>query len=190
MQGQGVPRDPRRGLELTFAAARGGQAQAAHNLGMAYLQGHGLPPDAVEAVRWLKIAAENGVAEAQYNLGLLYYRGEGVQQRLFDALQWMRRGARGGYVPARKAVGRLYMTGLDTMGQDLTEARVWLTLAAGKGDREARQWIAEIDRAEQQERAYAQQLQLLAAQTALYWAGAAFAAALSPPTTYVEVDIY
>jgi TPR repeat protein len=183
--GQGVGRDQTRAMQLTFAAARSGHAQAAHNLGLAFLQGRGLPADPAEAAHWTTVAAENGIAESQYNLGLMYYRGDGVGQQLYEALQWLRRSARGGYVPAQKVVGRLYMTGLDAMGQDIQEARTWLTLAAGKGDADARRWLAEIDRAEREEREFARQLQMQAAQTATYLAAAVLAAALAPPPTYV-----
>ncbi len=185
LNGQGVPRNVQRGTELTFAAAKSGQAQAAHNLGMAYLQGNGLPRDSGEAARWLTVAAEHGVPEAQYNLGLLYERGDGVPRQLYDALQWMRQAAQGGYLPAQVAVGRFYMTGLDTMGQDLQEARTWLTTAAGRGNADAKRWLAEMDRAESEEQEQGRKLQLLEAQTAMYLAGAVLAAALEPPPVYV-----
>jgi uncharacterized protein len=184
-QGQGIARNPGRASELAFAAARNGHAQAANNVGLAYLQGRGLPADSVEGARFLTIAAENGVPEAQYNLGLMYFRGEGVARQLHDGLQWMRKSAEGGYFPAQKAVGRLYMTGLDNMGQDVAEAKTWLQATAAKGDAESRRWLVEIERAERQEREYQRELQMLSAQTALYIAGAIFAAALAPPPVYV-----
>ena len=185
--GAGVRRDTRRAAELTIAAASHGHGQAAHNLGLAYPQGRGLPADASEAARWFTVAAENGMQEAQYNLGLLYFRGQGVQRQLFDALQWMRRSAEGGFLPAQKAAGRLYMTGLDTTGQDLKGARTWLTAAAGRGDADARRWLAEMDRAEREEREHARRLQLLAAETMAHWSAAVLASWLAPPPVTVYV---
>ena len=78
----------------------------------------------------------------------MYFRGDGVSRRSYEALQWMRRSAQNGFLPAQKAVGRLYMTGLEEMGQDLAEARSWLSLAASRGDAEARRWLPQIEQAE------------------------------------------
>jgi TPR repeat protein len=180
-RGAGVGRSPRRALELTGAAAQAGHARAAHNLGTAYLTGAGVPRDAAEGARWLNIAAEGGVPEAQYNLGVMYMRGDGVPRELYRGLTWMRQAAQNGHPPAQKAVGRIYMTGLDTMGQDLTEAKTWLRPVAARGDRDAQRWLAEIDRAEREERDFQRALQLRAAETQALIAGAIFAAALQPP---------
>jgi TPR repeat protein len=174
------------GSDPDLEKAGQGHAHVVYNIGMAYLDGRGVARDSYRAVRWLTIAANHGVGEAQYNLGLLYYRGDGIQQDLYEALQWMRRGAQGGFLPAQRAVGRIYMTGLDTMGQDLGEARTWLTIAAGRGDSDSKRWLAEMDRAAREEQA--RRLQLQAAETATYLAAAIFAAALAPPpVTYVVV---
>ncbi|MBU8547085.1 MULTISPECIES: tetratricopeptide repeat protein [Roseomonadaceae] len=178
-------RDRGRAVRLTVAAAEGGVAQAAYNLGMMHRSGQGVARDAGEAARWLTVAAENGVPEAQYNLGLMYFRGDGVPRQLYDALSWMRQAAQGGYLPAQKAVGRLYMTGLDTMGQDLTEARSWLSLAASRGDREAQGWLRQLDREVREERAFQRELQLQAAETQALWASIALAAFLAPPPVIV-----
>ncbi|MGG5889241.1 tetratricopeptide repeat protein [Falsiroseomonas sp. HC035] len=179
-------RDRAAAVRLTLAAAEGGVAPAAHNLGMMHRSGNGVARDVGEAARWLTVAAENGIPEAQYNLGLMYFRGDGVPRQLHDALSWMRQAAQGGYAPAQKAVGRLYMTGLDTMGQDLTEARSWLSLAAYRGDREAQGWLRQIEREEREDLAFQRQLQIQAAETQALWASVALAAFLMPPpVTYV-----
>ncbi len=176
-----------RAIQLYTDAAQGGVAQAAHNLGFLYLQGRGVPQDMAEAARWFTQAAEKGVAESQYNLALMYFRGEGVARRPYDALQWMRRSAQNGFLPAQKAVGRLYMTGLEEMGQDIQEAKSWLSLAASRGDAESRRWLQQVEQAERAERAYRQQLAMQAQQTATLWATVALAAALAPPPVTVVV---
>ena len=79
------------------------------------------------------------------------------------------------------------MTGLEEMGQDLQEARTWLALAAGRGDAEARRWLAQVEAAERAERAIQQRLALLAAETAAMWASVALAIALAPPPPVVVV---
>ena len=166
-----------RSLELKTAAANAGVAEAAAQLGTQYREGRGgVARDPVEAARWFTVAAENGVPQAQYNLGLMYYRGEGVPRQLYEALKWMRQAAAGGHLPAQRAVGQLYLTGLDTMGQDLQEARTWLTSAASRGDRESRRLLAELDRSQAADRDYQRRLQMQSATTAAYWASAAYAA--------------
>lgn len=179
-------RDPARAFQLTSHAAQAGVAQAAFNLGMMYHTGRGATRDPSLAVRWLTQAAENGVPDAQLNLGIMYFRGDGVERQLYQALTWMRQAAKGGNHQAQKAVGRLYMTGLETMGQDLQEARSWISLAASRGDREAEAWLRQIDKALAEERAFQQQLQLQAEQTQALWASVILASLLSPPpVTYV-----
>ena len=174
-----------RAIQLYTGAAQGGVAQAAHNLGFLFLEGRGLPRDTAEAARLFTQAAEKGVAESQYNLALMYFRGEGVSRQPYDALQWMRRAAQNGFLPAQKAVGRLYMTGLEEMGQDLGEARSWLSLAASRGDVESRRWLQQVEQAERAERDYRQSLTLQAQQTQALWASVALAAALAPPPVTV-----
>ncbi len=174
-----------RAIQLYAGAAQGGVAQAAHNLGFLYLEGRGVPRDMAEAARWFSQAAEKGIAESQYNLGLMYFRGEGVSRRPFDALQWMRRAAQNGFLPAQKAVGRLYMTGLEEMGQDLGEARSWLSLAASRGDAESRRWLQQVEQAERAERDYQRSLATQAQQTQAMWASVALASALAPPPVAV-----
>ena len=159
------------------AAGQAGDPGASYRLGLVHQQGlAGAPRDAVEAARWFAVAAENGVPEAQYNLGLMHYRGEGVPRQLREALRWMRQAAANGHLPAQRAVGQLHLTGLDTMGQDLSEARTWLAAAANRGDRESERLLRELDRAQAAERDHARRLQVLSSYTAAHWASAAYAA--------------
>ncbi len=174
-----------RAIPLYTRAAQGGVAQAAHNLGFLHLDGRGVPRDMDEAARWFIQAAERGVAESQYNLALMYFRGEGVSRRPHEALQWMRRSAQNGFLPAQKAVGRVYMTGLEEMGQDLGEARSWLSLAASRSDAESQRWLQQVDQAERAERDFQRSLAIQAQQTRAMWASVALAAALAPPPVTV-----
>jgi TPR repeat protein len=121
------------------------------------------------------------VPEAQYNLGLMHYRGEGVPRQLHEALRWMRQAAANGHLRRRRAVGQLHLTGLDTMGQDLSEARTWLAAAANRGDREPERLLRELDRAQAAERDHARRLQVLSSYTAAHWASAAYRRPLVAP---------
>lgn len=88
---------------------------------------------------------------AAYDLGLRFFRGDGVRQDSYRALVWMRDAAGRGDLAAQKAVGRLYLTGLGEMGADPREAHRWLTIAAGRGDREAATLLREAVRARESE---------------------------------------
>ncbi|WP_442968132.1 tetratricopeptide repeat protein [Pseudorhodoferax sp.] len=94
-----------------------------------------------------RIAALTALAEkdprAAYDLGLRYFRGDGVPQNGYQALQWMRSAGERGHAQAQMALGRAYLTGVQEMGSDPAEAERWLTLAAGRGNREATKLLAE-----------------------------------------------
>lgn len=91
---------------------------------------------------------------AAYDLGLRYFRGDGVRQDSYQALKWMRDAAERGYLKAQTAVGRLYLMGLEEMGSDPAEAEKWLSIAAGRGDKEAKGLLAQATKAKQNEVAY------------------------------------
>lgn len=91
---------------------------------------------------------------AAYDLGLRYFRGDGVRQDSYQALKWMRDAAERGYLKGQTAVGRLYLMGLEEMGSDPAEAEKWLSVAAGRGDKEAKALLAQATKAKQNEVAY------------------------------------
>lgn len=101
------------------------------------------------------LAALVAVAEkdprAAYDLGLRYFRGDGVEQNTYQALQWMRSAGERGDLRAQSALGRFYLAGVEEMGSDPAEAERWLTLAAGRGDKEARKLLPEAAAAKRNE---------------------------------------
>lgn len=106
-------------------------------------------PEEAEAERRLAkltAAAEND-PRAAYDLGLRYFRGDGVRRDSYQALKWMREAAERGDLNAQLAVGRLYLMGLEEMGSDPAEAEVWLSMAAGRGNGEAKKLLAEASAA-------------------------------------------
>ncbi|WP_089287459.1 MULTISPECIES: tetratricopeptide repeat protein [unclassified Azospirillum] len=180
--GTGVPRNLELALSYLNGAAQARQPLAANSLGVMALNGEGVGKDTARAAEWFTIAAEQGVADSQYNLALLTFQGDGIRQNLYNALQWMRAAAANGSAKAQTAVGRLYMTGLDTMGQDIKEAKKWLGMAADKGDPEAQKLLSELLREEKEYRDYQRRLTELAAQTAVYWAQATLVRELNTTT--------
>ena len=143
--GEGVARSNQEFMQLTFAAAKQGQPDAAYNLGLIYFDGVSLPADQTEAARWFSTAAAAGNADAAYNLGLMKMRGQGGERDLYGGLQMMRQAGSGGNLDAQVALGHLYASGLDTMKPDVAEAKTWFTLAAGRGNADAKASLAALE---------------------------------------------
>lgn len=112
-------------------------------------------PEEEEAQRRLAALKQMAAQDprAAYDLGLRFFRGDGVRQSSHDALLWMRDAAERGELEAQKALGRFYLTGLEEMGADPQEAERWLTIAAGRGDEESRQLLAEATAAKRSDQA-------------------------------------
>lgn len=92
-------------------------------------------------------------ARAAYDLGLRFFRGDGVRQDSYQALQWMREAGERGDVRAQLAVGRFYLMGLEEMGSDPAEAERWLSMAAAKGNKEAKKLLGEAQAAKKKNQA-------------------------------------
>jgi len=114
-----------------------------------------MPESAEQVADDGRIAALVALAErespAAYDLGLRYFRGDGVGQDSYKALTWMRSAAERGHLEAQKALGRLYLSGLEEMGADPGEAERWLSITAGRGDKEAVELLAEASAARRSE---------------------------------------
>ncbi len=112
----------------------------------------GAPVD-TEAERRMQALTE--VAErnpnAAYDLGLRLLRGDGVERNSYQALEWMRKAGDNGHVQAQLALGRIYLMGFEEMGSDPAEAEAWLTRAASKGSKEARDLIPQAQAAKKDE---------------------------------------
>ncbi|MEM7527414.1 MAG: sel1 repeat family protein [Pseudomonadota bacterium] len=80
---------------------------------------------------------------AAHDLAIRYWRGDGIRRNPYQGIRWMRSAADRGDVRAQAALGKLYLSGLEETGPDYAEAVKWLELAAGGGDRESRQLLAE-----------------------------------------------
>ncbi len=122
--GQGVPRDLARGMELFEEARRGGDTKAAFSLGVLYEQ----QGDLRKARDLYEEARRGGYAKASYNLGLLYHQ----QGDLRKARELFEEARRGGVAKAAGALGALYQ-----QQGDLRKARELWEEARRGGDAEA-----------------------------------------------------
>jgi TPR repeat protein len=108
--GQGVPENEKRAIELLSRSAKAGNVEAMYQLGNVYTFGHSIAqlvddPD-TEAARWYHQAAVAGNADAQYSLALLFMAGKGVVKDPTEADFWMRKAAQAGHVDAKSYIGR------------------------------------------------------------------------------------
>ena len=105
-----VPAEPARGIALLKKAAHAGEAEAAFELGMAYVNGTGVDANLNYAYGYYLMAALQGNMKAQYALAKLYMEGRGVPQDYMETLKWLSRSANQGYVLAQVALADIRMT--------------------------------------------------------------------------------
>jgi TPR repeat protein len=97
LQGNGVRRDPQKGMPLLEQAAAQGNRGAAVELGMVYEDGvDGVPRDQARAISYLKGAAELHHSVAEHRIGLDYELGNGLPHDRNLAVMWLRRAAADG----------------------------------------------------------------------------------------------
>jgi len=97
LQGNGVRRDPQKGIHLLEQAAAQGNRGAAVELGMEYEDGvDGVPHDQARAIAYLKQAAELHHSIAEHRIGLDYEMGNGLPHDRNLAVTWLRRAAADG----------------------------------------------------------------------------------------------
>jgi TPR repeat protein len=108
------------------------------------LEGKGAEPD--PARRPSGWSWRNGwLPEAQELLAGLYLSGQGVARDGAGAGRWCRAAADQGDAKAMYELGRIFAGGR-LAPQDLAEAYMWFTLAAERGQEEARLALEQLDR--------------------------------------------
>lgn len=106
-------------------AARGGDAQAYYNLGIAYAEGKAVPQDRAKAVGYYRQGAGKGSVLAAYNLAQAYRKGEGVALDYAQAAKWYAFAAKRGDYRAGNELGLLYVEGKG-VPRDLIEGFAWI----------------------------------------------------------------
>jgi len=166
--------------ELTEAAAELGDTLAMEWLGGYYLKGQGVPQDYAKAAKWFEKAAKRYSSKAKYELGRLYFTGQGVPQdyekavkllreaaannikeakdflpkaEAEEAAEKLRKAAEQGNVDAQFNVGRSYYTGDGVTPQNYEKAAEWFGKAVAQGHAEAKDWLAKVEAAIEEEKA-------------------------------------
>lgn len=136
------PADRKEGFRLTKKAAELADPTGMGNLANCYLYGKGTKKDRRQAKLWYEKAAQLGMASSAMQLGVLFHE-EGNDRK---ALPLFREAASKGFTPAMGWLAACYRNGYGTEPDDKA-ARFWLENAAQRGDREALQALALMDRA-------------------------------------------
>ena len=130
--GNGVPKNSNRAVELFRKSADQGLPSAQFHLALSYQNGHGVKQNYTEAARWFLMAAQQGHVRSQRSLGGLYSSGRGVQQDHAVANQWFRKAADSNDTPAQYYLGVSYQNGHGVQADEVVAAS-WFRKAAEGG---------------------------------------------------------
>lgn len=140
------PPDYALGVMWLEKAADGGHRTAMYDLGRMLLEGRHAGKDAEKGIAWITKAAEAGFMQAQMTLTDIYSGGEGVPRDPLRALKWVLRLAATPAAPVYylNRAGDILFEGRDGVPRNYPAARGYYERAAEKGDRHARERLAEI----------------------------------------------
>jgi len=124
-------------------AAKRGEADAQHMLGLLYRAGDGVKQNYTKAKEYLEQAGKQGHAEAQYALGVLYKAGDGAKQDYEKAKEYFEQAAKQGHVKAQYALGVLYKAG-DGVKQNYGKAKEYFEQAAKQGHVKAKKMLDDM----------------------------------------------
>lgn len=117
-------------------AAELGHAQAAYELGLAYIDGSGVPEDLELSAKWINRAADLGDPGAEFLVGSSFYAGIGVEQDIPRGLSFLERAAVQGHPKAQFLLGQAYVDGVGARVNAEWAAR-WYGKAARGGHPQA-----------------------------------------------------
>ena len=87
LNGEGVTRDPSRAAQFLATAAKGGIAQAMHELARLHIEGVSVAQDSDYAIRLLQGASEDGYVESTVYLAELYLFGTHCPRNIEEAME-------------------------------------------------------------------------------------------------------
>jgi len=124
------PQQRKDALRLFEQAARGGDIEAAYELGEMLRTGViNVPPQPLAASSWYTQAAQQGHARAALALALLYKNGTGVARNDLQAAHWLQTASAGGNPHAMFLLSYFYRDGQGVQ-QDAAKARALLEESA------------------------------------------------------------
>ena len=145
--GRGVPVNPQQAMKWLTQAAKNGHVTAMMSLAGLYETGLGEARDPAKAAEWTLSAARAGSVNALYLYGVRLMLGDGVDKDPKTAALWFERAAERGHPAAALMLGRTVGDGVKASPEQATEAFMWLTLAARRGQGQIRTDAAQAIRA-------------------------------------------
>ncbi len=139
--GEGVPKDPERGLELIKKAADKHYGPALYEIGHRYLEGIGFPVDQQRGLKMIKDAAVLGSMDAQSFLGTHYESGQILEHDEARARQFYRLCGAKGHAACQYHLGRLLFNAPDRRERQYIQALAWFQLAAAQNVAEAKKMV-------------------------------------------------
>ena len=128
--------DPATAAKHLRDAAEGGHAEAAYELGLAYMEGNGVPQNYDLSATWINRAADLGDPGAQFLVGSSFYAGIGVEQDIPRGLSFLELAADQGHAKAQLILGQAYVDGIGVPENAEWAAR-WYGKAARGGEPQA-----------------------------------------------------
>lgn len=141
--GDCVPRNITKAMELFILSAEQKNEYAAYQLGRLYLAEEDIPKDVEAAVRWLTFSASLNNQYAQYMLGKLYLAGEEVPQDVSKAMELFLLSANQKNDYAQYQLGKLYLAG-EHVPKDVDSAIRWLEVSAEQGNQYAQYILGKL----------------------------------------------
>lgn len=129
LYGYGVPKNPKKAVELLTLAANQNYPDAMFDLALMYTEGKHVAKDVNKAFILTEKAANKGLASAQFNTGVMYYTGSGVQRNHLKASRWYEKAAKQNYALAQFNLALMYFNG-EGVDKDIKMSYVWNILAA------------------------------------------------------------
>ncbi len=149
VEGNEVPANVEKGVELYRSAAQDGSAKAAEILGTLYMEGTRVPRDLGLASAWYEKAARAGSFRAMFDLAKMAESES--PPKLARAFELYRKAALKGDARSMYRVGEMYASGFGTP-PDLVLAHAWFTVAGyfelAGGRAAARELEAKLTRGE------------------------------------------
>jgi len=143
--GNGVPQDSKKALDLYRQSAEQGYDQAQYVLGLYYKDDLADIPntriDLQKSAEWLKKSAEQNHSGGQFHLALAYRNGDGVPKDDKKAIELCHKAAAQGHDYAQFILGLYYsggLKGMDNAHNNTAKAIDWLKKSAAQGNEEAK----------------------------------------------------
>ncbi len=140
MEGEGASADLSAAANWFLAAAEQRHRDAMYQLGLLYYDGRGVAKDLAAAATWYYAAMRSGHEDAKARYARMRLDGKGVSLNFCEARDLSRKLANRDNATAQLNIGLVYLHGWCVL-PSLTDAYMWLSLAAQQGEEAAPDWL-------------------------------------------------